>query len=80
MFNEAHPHVELFTVALMEPARVQQVRMIELRAATRLASLWVLTENAGKAVEILSPLYDSFTEGFNTPDLRSAKELLDQLS
>jgi predicted ATPase len=61
-------------------ARAQQIRMIELRAATRLASVRAVTGNADKAVETLSALYGSFTEGFDTPDLKSTKKLLDQLS
>jgi predicted ATPase len=51
--------------------------MIELRAATSLASLW---RNQGKtqdAHELLKPVYDWFTEGFETPDLKEAKALLD---
>jgi predicted ATPase len=33
----------------------------------------------GEARELLAPLYDWFTEGFNTADLKDAKALLDQL-
>jgi hypothetical protein len=31
-------------------------------------------------VEVLAPVYDWFTEGFDTPDLKDAKVLLDELS
>jgi hypothetical protein len=30
--------------------------------------------------ELLEAVYDRFTEGFETPDLRSAKALLDELA
>jgi predicted ATPase len=32
-----------------------------------------------EARQLLAPVYDRFTEGFETPDLRSAKALLDEL-
>jgi predicted ATPase len=32
-----------------------------------------------KAVDPLAPVYGWFTEGFDTPDLREAKALLDEL-
>ena len=60
-------------------ARHQQARSWELRAATSLARLW---RNRGKrdaARDLLAPLHASFTEGFDTPDLRDAKALLDDL-
>ena len=54
--------------------------MWELRAATSLARLW---REQGKRIEarkLLAPVYDWFTEGFDTPVLKDAKELLDQLA
>jgi predicted ATPase len=32
-----------------------------------------------KALDLLAPVYGWFTEGFDTPDLREAKALLDEL-
>jgi hypothetical protein len=53
---------------------------LELRAAAGLAGLW---GNQGKPVEardLLAPVYNWFTEGFDTPVLQGAKALLEQLS
>jgi predicted ATPase len=36
--------------------------------------------NRGPARELLAPVYEAFTEGFDTPDLRDAKALLDALA
>jgi predicted ATPase/class 3 adenylate cyclase/DNA-binding winged helix-turn-helix (wHTH) protein len=51
----------------------------ELRAATGLARLWRDHGNRADAKGILQPVYDRFTEGFDTADLKAAKALLDAL-
>ena len=61
-------------------AREQGTRGYELRAATSLARLWREQGRRAEAHELLAPLYGSFTEGFDTPDLKEAKALLDALS
>ena len=61
-------------------AREQGAKTLELRAAMSLAQLWRDQDNPGDARGLLSPIYDWFTEGFDTPDLKEAKTLLDQLS
>ncbi len=53
---------------------------MELRAATSLARLWVERGRRAEAHELLAPVYDWFTEGFDTADLKGAKALLDQLA
>jgi predicted ATPase len=58
-------------------AREQGTRGYELRAATSLARLWLEQGRQGEARELLAPVYASFTEGFDTPDLKEAKALLD---
>jgi predicted ATPase len=60
-------------------AREQGTRGYELRAATSLARLWREQGRRGEARDLLAPLYGSFTEGFDTADLRVAKALLDEL-
>ena len=60
-------------------AREQGTRGYELRAATSLARLWLKQDRRMEARDLLAPLYASFTEGFDTADLRVAKALLDEL-
>ncbi len=61
-------------------ARSQDAGSTELRAATGLARLWRDRGRAGEARDLLGPVYDRFTEGFDRPDLRAAKALLEELS
>jgi len=53
---------------------------LELRAATSLAHLWRARGKHSEARHLLSRIYGWFTEGFDTIDLKDAKELLAQLS
>ena len=64
----------------IEIARAQEARLLELRAATSLARLWGETGRRDAAREMLTPIYRWFTEGFDKPDLRDAKALLDALA
>jgi predicted ATPase/DNA-binding winged helix-turn-helix (wHTH) protein len=52
----------------------------ELRAAMSLARLWRDQARSNDAHELLAPVYDRFTEGFTTADLREAKALLEEIS
>jgi predicted ATPase len=61
-------------------AREQGTRGYELRAATSLARLWRDQGRRTEARELLAPVYGSFTEGFDTADLKEAKRLLDELT
>ena len=60
-------------------AREQQAKSLELRAATSLAGLWSQQGKRIEACDVLAPVYDWFTEGFDTPDLRTARVLLEEL-
>jgi predicted ATPase len=51
----------------------------ELRAAASLARLWRDQGRSADAAALLQPVYDRFTEGFDTEDLRAAKALLGAL-
>jgi class 3 adenylate cyclase/predicted ATPase len=61
-------------------ARHQQAKSLELRAATSLARLWQWQDKRAEAYDLLAPIYDCFTEGFDTADLQDAKALLAELS
>jgi predicted ATPase len=61
-------------------AREQGTRGYELRAATSLARLWLNQGRRTEARDLLAPLYGSFTEGFDTADLKDAEALLDELA
>ena len=50
-----------------------------IRAATSLARLWQSQGKSREAHELIAPVYDWFTEGFDTADLMDAKALLDEL-
>jgi class 3 adenylate cyclase/predicted ATPase len=64
----------------MEVARHQSAKSWELRAATSLACLWRDQGKRTAAHDLLAPVYDWFTEGFDTVDLKEARTLLDELA
>jgi predicted ATPase len=61
-------------------ARQQASKMWELRAAMSLSRLWQGQGKRDAAHQLLTEVYDWFTEGFDTPDLQDAQTLLRQLS
>jgi predicted ATPase/DNA-binding winged helix-turn-helix (wHTH) protein len=61
-------------------ARRQGALSWELRAATSLARLWRDQARGKEARALLAPVYDRFTEGFATADLRAAKSLIEEMS
>jgi predicted ATPase len=61
-------------------ARKQGTRAFELRAATSLARLRRDQDRRAEARDLLAPVYGWFTEGFDTPDLKEAKAMLDELA
>ena len=60
-------------------ARQQQAKSLELRAAMSLSRLWRRQGRSEEALQLLSEVYDWFTEGFETADLQEAKILLETL-
>ena len=64
----------------MTVAHQQNARLWELRAAMSLSRLWRDQGRQTAARDLLAPIYGWFTEGFDTPDLRDAKALLDGLN
>jgi DNA-binding SARP family transcriptional activator len=63
----------------LEVARELGTVSWELRAALDLARLWNTKGKAEEARALIAPIYERFTEGFDTPDLREAKTLLGEL-
>jgi predicted ATPase len=60
-------------------ARQQQAKSWELRAAMSMARLWRDQGKRNEARDLLTPVYNWFTEGFDTLDLKEAKTLLHEL-
>jgi predicted ATPase len=60
-------------------ARAQKAKSLELRAATSLCRLWVRQDKSDEARELLGEVLSSFSEGFATSDLKSAKILFEEL-
>src|SRR5271167_3916415 len=60
-------------------ASTQHAKLLELRASTSLARLWLDQGKRDEARDLLAPVYGWFTEGFDTLDLKEAKALLDEL-
>ena len=63
----------------IEIAQQQQAKSLELRAATSLARLWQHQGKSAEAHDLLAPVYNWFTEGFDTKDLQEAKALVEEL-
>ena len=63
----------------LECARRQHASAWELRTATSLARLRMRQGRHEEAHEIIAGVYRSFTEGFETRDLKAAKQLLNEL-
>jgi len=70
---------ELYRKAL-RIAQAQEAKIWELRAAVSLVRLRAAQGRHTQARELLTPVYSWFTEGFDTPDLKEAKTLLDDLA
>jgi class 3 adenylate cyclase/predicted ATPase len=58
----------------------QEAKLWELRAAASLARLCRDQGRHAEARDLVAPVYEWFTEGFDTPDLKEAKALLDELT
>jgi predicted ATPase len=64
----------------LEIARSHGAHLFELRLATCLSRLWRDQGKRTEARDLLAPIYGWFTEGFDTPDLKEAKALLEELA
>jgi predicted ATPase len=63
----------------LETARAQDALSLELRAALTFAHFWIKQDRQEDAKQLLAQVYDRFTEGFGSPDLLSAKAMLQSL-
>jgi predicted ATPase len=80
LLRQGHPEAaeELYRKAL-SIAKEQGAKLWELRAAMSLARLRRDQGRCAEARDLLEPVYGWFTEGFDTPDLKEAKALLNEL-
>jgi tetratricopeptide (TPR) repeat protein len=81
LLRRAHAEAaeELYRKAL-SIAQEQEAKLWELRASASLARLRRDHGRRAEARDLLAPVYGWFTEGFDTPDLKDAKALLDELT
>jgi class 3 adenylate cyclase/predicted ATPase len=78
--SKTEEEVEACFQKAIEIARRQCARSWELRAITSLARLWRQQGKQTEAHQLLSEIYNWFTEGFDTTDLQEAKALLEELA
>jgi tetratricopeptide (TPR) repeat protein len=64
----------------LEIAHAQEAKWWELRSSVSLARLLRDTNRRNEARTVLSEIYNWFTEGFDLPDLKEAKALLEELN
>jgi tetratricopeptide (TPR) repeat protein len=76
---EQEAKAEAYFERALTIARAQKTRSWELRGAMSMARLWRDQGKRQQARGLLVPIYDWFTEGFDTLDLKEAKDLLDEL-
>ena len=74
-----HAAIERVLLKSLEIARCQKARCWELRTSCDLSRLWQRRGQSKKALKLLQSVYDQFTEGFDTADLRDAQKLLRNL-
>jgi adenylate cyclase len=69
----------LFNKAI-EIDRRQKGKSLELTGAVSLARLWQQQGKGPEAQQLLADVYNWFSEGFETADLKAAQRLLTELS
>jgi adenylate cyclase len=78
--EQNHPEAEECFRRALDIARGQGARSLELRAATSLARLYQGQDRFEESKPILAEVFDWFTEGSDTADLREAKRVLEARS
>jgi predicted ATPase len=74
------PNAQRYFEQALDVARAQQARSLELRAAVSLARLWRGQGRRTEARDLLARVFDRFTEGLDTLDLKEARALLKELA
>ncbi|MDH3599301.1 MAG: hypothetical protein OEU26_06630, partial [Candidatus Tectomicrobia bacterium] len=77
--NRSELAAEMSFLKSLNSARGQGMKLRELRAAVHLGRLWQHQGKRQKARNLLAPVYNGFTEGFDTADLQEAHALLAEL-
>ena len=77
---EGFERAQTLLTQAIQTAHRQGAKSLELRSSIALARLWQRQDKRRAAHNIVAPVYDWFTEGFDTPDLKEAKSLLSELS
>jgi class 3 adenylate cyclase/tetratricopeptide (TPR) repeat protein len=77
--DDAREQADAVFKRAIDIAAGQGAKMPELRASVALARLWAERNQRKKAFDVLASIYDWFTEGFDTIDLRRAATLLGEL-
>src|SRR5262245_37449404 len=78
--SQVEEEAEVCFLKAIDIARRQSAKSLELRAVMSLSRLWQQQGKKAEAGQMLSEVYDWFTEGFDTKDLQEAKTLLAELS
>ncbi|MDM0069601.1 winged helix-turn-helix domain-containing protein [Variovorax sp. J31P207] len=77
--SETSHLAEALLVEAVETSRQHDARGWRLRCATSLAGLWMKEGRLEDARGLLRPVYEEFSEGFDTRDLRAARRLLEAM-
>jgi len=83
LLMQSRPNVEAVETTYRKAltmTKEQMAKSLELRVATDLARLLQDQGRENESRDLLQPIYDWFTQGFNTPDLIEAKAQLDELA
>ena len=76
---EQHTEIQMCFQQALTVARGQQAKGLELRAAISWSRLRRQQGRRQEAIDLLTSVYDGFTEGFDTVDLQEAKRVLEGL-
>ena len=76
---DAGTHAQSLLEHALTTAGSQCARSLELRVARDLAALWIDQGRRNKALNFLTPFYERFSEGLESQDLTSVRNLLRQL-